>query len=214
MANTIRIKRNTSSGVSPSANALVTGELAINTADAVLFTKNEAGVVSRLPAFDPNGQTVVGAGATSRGVPVSAQANGSFALVGDAQSRTGILRGVTSDDIESELSLDGMIPTNSTTFVVPNFGTMAFDVHIVARRADTTGGSSAFSLSGCISRDSGASSTTMVNSNKIIIGKTSTIWDVRAAADIINGRLAIFVTGENGKTIRWVGTARITEVTC
>jgi hypothetical protein len=214
MANTIRIKRSTSSGVSPSANSLVTGELAINTADAVLFTKNEAGVVSRLPAFDPNGQNIVGSGATSRGVSVSAQSNGSFALVGDAQLRTGVLRCVTSDDTERELSLDGMNASNSNTFVLPNYGTMAFEAQIVARRADAVGGSSAFSLSGCISRDSGASSTSMVNFNKNTIGKTNLSWDVRAAADVINGRLCFFVLGENGKTIRWVATIRITEVTC
>jgi hypothetical protein len=54
----------------------------------------------------------------------------------------------------------------------------------------------------------------MINFNKIIVGKTSVSWDVRAAADVINGRLAIFVTGENGKTIRWVATVKTTEVTC
>jgi hypothetical protein len=214
MANTIRIKRNTSSGVSPSANSLVTGELAINTADTILFTKNEAGVVSRLPAFDPNGQSIVGSGSTNRGVSVSAQANGNFALLGDAQSRAGMLRCVTNDDTERELSLDGMTATNSNTFVLPNYATMLFEVNIVARRADAVGGSSAFSISGCISRDSGASSTNMVNFNRNIIGKTNVSWDVRAHADVINGRLAIFVTGENGKTIRWVATIKTTEVTC
>jgi len=214
MANTIRLKRNTSSGTMPAAEALSTGELAINTADGVLFTKNESGSVVRLPAFDLNGQSIVGTGATARGIQVSVQSNGSFSAAGDAQSRTGILRGVTNDGTERELSLDGMSASNSNAFVLPNYATMAFDVNIVARRADAVGGSSAFTLSGCISRDSGSASTNMINFSKIIVGKTSVSWDVRAAADVINGRLAIFVTGENGKTIRWVATVKTTEVTC
>lgn len=213
MANTIRLKRNTSSGVTPAANALVTGELAINTADGVLFTKNESGSVVRLPAFDANGQGVIGAGATSRGVPVSAQANGSFALTGDAQVRTGVLRGATNDTTETELSLDGLPPTDATTFVLPNNSTFTFEVQIVARRADAPGPSSGFTLIGCIARDFGVGTTTLVNANKIITGKPNLTWDVRAAADTTNGRLAIFVTGENGMTIRWVAAVKTIEVT-
>jgi len=213
MANTIRLKRNTSAGVAPAANALVTGELAINTADGVLFTKNESGSVVRLPAFDANGQGLVGTGATSRGVPVSAQANGSFALSGDAQVRTGVLRGVTNDTTETELSLDGLSPTNATTFVLPANATFAFEVQIVARRADAPGPSSAYTLHGCIARDATVSTTTLVNSNKIITGTPSLGWDVRAVADTTHGRLAIFVTGENGMTIRWVAAVKTIEVT-
>lgn len=45
MANTIRHKRNSTAGATPSAGSLVTGELAINTADGKLFTKTDSGTV-------------------------------------------------------------------------------------------------------------------------------------------------------------------------
>jgi len=176
--------------------------------------------ILQLAAFTPallqgahQGQGLVGTGATSRGVPVSAQANGSFALSGDAQVRTGVLRGVTNDTTETELSLDGLSPTNATTFVLPANATFAFEVQIVARRADAPGPSSAYTLHGCIARDATVSTTTLVNSNKIITGTPSLGWDVRAVADTTHGRLAIFVTGENGMTIRWVAAVKTIEVT-
>jgi hypothetical protein len=45
MANTIRHKRSSTTGATPSAGSLVTGELAINTADGKLFTKKDSGSV-------------------------------------------------------------------------------------------------------------------------------------------------------------------------
>jgi len=45
MANTIRHKRSTTTGATPSSGSLVTGELAINTADGKLFTKKDNGTV-------------------------------------------------------------------------------------------------------------------------------------------------------------------------
>ena len=37
-------------------------------------------------------------------------------------------------------------------------------------------------------------------------------WGVAVAADTTNGRPAITVTGEAGKTIRWVANVRMTTV--
>jgi hypothetical protein len=45
MANTIRHKRSSTTGATPAAGSLVTGELAVNTADGKLFTKKDSGTV-------------------------------------------------------------------------------------------------------------------------------------------------------------------------
>jgi len=50
MANTIRHKRSTTTGATPAAGSLVTGELAINTADGKLFTKKDDGTVVEIGA--------------------------------------------------------------------------------------------------------------------------------------------------------------------
>lgn len=55
MANTIRHKRNSTPGATPGAGTLVTGELAINTADGKLFTKKENGTVVEIGAGGGSG---------------------------------------------------------------------------------------------------------------------------------------------------------------
>lgn len=45
MAITLRHKRNSTTGATPAAGTLVTGELAVNTADGKLFTKKDNGTV-------------------------------------------------------------------------------------------------------------------------------------------------------------------------
>jgi len=57
MANTIRHKRSTTTGATPSAGSLVTGELAINTADGKLFTKKDDGTVVEIGAGGGGGPT-------------------------------------------------------------------------------------------------------------------------------------------------------------
>ncbi len=55
MANTIRHKRSTTTGATPAAGSLVTGELAINTADGKLFTKKDDGTVVEIGASGGGG---------------------------------------------------------------------------------------------------------------------------------------------------------------
>lgn len=59
MPNTIRHKRNSTPGATPGAATLVTGELAINTADGKLFTKKENGAVVEIGASGGGGITSV-----------------------------------------------------------------------------------------------------------------------------------------------------------
>lgn len=58
MANTFQIKRKSQSGSVPPANSLADGELAINTADEILYAKNASGVVVNLPLRGISGKTI------------------------------------------------------------------------------------------------------------------------------------------------------------
>ena len=58
MANTILIKRSSTASATPTALQLTAGELAVNTADGCLFTKNSAGAIVNLPVSSISGQTI------------------------------------------------------------------------------------------------------------------------------------------------------------
>lgn len=62
MVNTIRHKRSSSAGATPSAGSLVTGELALNTNDGKLFTKKDDGTVVEIGAGGGGGGTTIYAG--------------------------------------------------------------------------------------------------------------------------------------------------------
>ena len=59
MANTIQIKRSSTASDTPSASDLAVGELAVNTADAKLFTKHTDGTVKELAGGGGSGISAV-----------------------------------------------------------------------------------------------------------------------------------------------------------
>lgn len=139
-------------------------------------------------------------------------ANGRFATSGDAQHGVYILRNITSGNSTTELFLDGAGATQR--LVLPNNSLFTFAIYIAARRTDSTGGGAGYKFEGVVRKDGTAGSTTIVGSvSKSILGETNVIWDASVVADTTNGTLRINVTGETGKTIRWVATVLTTEVT-
>jgi hypothetical protein len=54
MPTTIQVKRSSVSGRAPAANQLAVGELALNTADRKLYSKDSAGTVFRIGQPDPS----------------------------------------------------------------------------------------------------------------------------------------------------------------
>lgn len=70
MANTVRILRSTTAGATPSA--LVSGQIAINEADGILFYRNASGVVTQLPTG--SGATEVFEYATTANFPATGSA--------------------------------------------------------------------------------------------------------------------------------------------
>ena len=55
MANTIRHKRSSTTGATPSSGSLSAGELAVNTADGKVFTKKDDGTVVEIGASGGGG---------------------------------------------------------------------------------------------------------------------------------------------------------------
>jgi hypothetical protein len=136
-------------------------------------------------------------------------AAGRFSATGDAQSSELVVRNSTTDAVQKELFLDG----SSLRITIANDTTWAFDCLIVARRTDADNESASYRITGCIDRNANAASTALVNSSVTVIAEDTAAWDVDVVADATNGSLNFRVTGEAGKTIRWVGWVRLVEVT-
>lgn len=143
-----------------------------------------------------------------------ALANGCFAVGGDSQISQYVLRAVTTDATAAEVTASG----STTGYVdVPASRTYACKIKIVATRTDTSGTSAAWTnVQAAITRDStgncrllgsvtGAGTTTLCDAG-------ASTWTVAVTADTGNQRLAITVTGEAGKTIRWVASVDLVEV--
>jgi hypothetical protein len=206
-----------STGAAPVAAALTAG---INT-----YITNGAGSIaiagpkywaesstapSTLPSATGNQSMAIGNSAVSTLYGQLSQASGSFGTAGDAQSSTYILRISTTNATPAVMFMDG----SAARLVLPVNSAWMFDIDIVARRTDATGTTGAWNLRGLITQDATVATTTLVGtqSRTFIAGSGLTAADVSATADVTNGALQINVTGNGGQTIRWVATARITQV--
>ena len=138
--------------------------------------------------------------------------NGAFATVGDAQQSLLILRTETTNATPTSAFLDGT--SGSKKIIIGNNSSYTFSISIIARRTDSTGGHAGFKFEGVIYKDSTAGSVSFLGTpSKTIIGKSDSAWDASIVADISDGSLGVTCTGETGKTIRWVATVNLTEVT-
>lgn len=136
-----------------------------------------------------------------------AAAAGKFSARGDAQRSDYVLRGATSDGTQTELFLDGA----SQRLAIQDDTTWFFEVRIAARRTDANGESAAYILQGCIDRNAGT--VALVGSvTTTVLAEDTAAWDVAATADDTNKALAVKVTGEAGKAIRWVAHVGTVEV--
>lgn len=163
------------------------------------------------------GNTASGIASSASGVQAAAllygensSASGRFATDGDAQVRHFVSRRSTSNATPTELLLDN----SAAVLTIPNDTTWAFEIYIAARRTDANDESAAYLLQGCIDRNASAATTALVGSvTKTVIAEDTAAWDVAATADTTNGYLAITVTGEAAKTIRWVASVKVVQVT-
>lgn len=119
----------------------------------------------------------------------------------------GSLVAVTTDATQTELASN-----NSGYLDIPSDTTIMYTISIAARRTDVDGESAAYVLRGCI--DNNAGTTALVGAlDKTVLAEDTAAWDVTAEADDTNDRLAVKVTGEAGKTIRWLARIDFVEIT-
>lgn len=154
----------------------------------------------------------VGAGSASTLAGSVNVANGSFATAGDAQAIKVIARNITTNATPTNLFLDG--GTAPLRLVLPNNSAWLFTLSVIGRRTDAVGGIGGFTFTGVIIRDANAASTALSGiPSKVTVQKTNATWNAVVSADATNGALQIQVTGEAAKTIRWVATCELTQVT-
>ena len=152
----------------------------------------------------------IGAGSAAVLQGMVARANGSFATAGDAQEVSFVMRNITTNNTVTELFLDG----SAIRAALPANSNWNFEIQLAARRTDATGGNAGYRFVGTIIRDASNASTAFIGSpSKTILGETNGAWNADVVADTTNGALRLNVTGETGKTIRWVATVRISQVT-
>ena len=142
-----------------------------------------------------------------------ALSSGSFGSSGDAQSLTLVARCITTSNTVTDLTLDGLAASVNNIVTIDADSTVFFEIALVARRTDVDNESAAWKISGCIDRNSLASSTAMVGAPNVqTLAKDTSAWNVSIIADTTNGALKVSAIGENAKTIRWVAKINLVEV--
>ncbi len=133
-----------------------------------------------------------------------------FAAQEDAQIWMMILRNTTTTATVTEILAGGLAASYLT---LADNHVYSLDVQIVGRRTDVVGDTAVFSLVFAVKRETGVATVALLGTpTKTVIQRTDATWDVNAAADTTNGRVAINVTGAAAKTIHWMANARVTEV--
>ena len=153
-----------------------------------------------------------GDGATATLYGHRAFSSGSFATNGDAQHGMYILRALTTDNTVTEMFLDG--PGGSQILLIPDNSVVTFSILVSARRTDDIDGGAGYKFEGVVMKDDTVDSICFIGSpSKTALGKTDSPWDVSVTANDTTGYLQFMVTGEAGKTIRWIATVSTAEIT-
>ena len=140
------------------------------------------------------------------------QSSGRFASNGDAQAGRYMLRTTTINAAATEMFVDGT--NGSVRLALPDDATWTFKVTVTGHRTDLGNGHAGYTASGVIYRGAGANTTSIQGSvQKVVLAESNPSWDINITADTTNGSLKVTVTGETGKTIRWVALIETVEIT-
>lgn len=136
--------------------------------------------------------------------------------VGAAQSGTLTLVRNTANNTPTVLTSDNLTPGASNQLVLSNNQSMAVTGRVIAQRkgSESTTSTAAWEFKGVIRRGANAASTALVAAvtpTLIAADADAAAWTIAVTADTTNGALAVTVTGETSKNIRWVCTLESTE---
>jgi len=170
---------------------------------------------------DAEGAHSAAFGQQARGARIGqvAVSNGAFATVGDSQTSTLVARRQTTNNVATELTLDGAAPAGvalatSNRIILQDNTTYNFVIDVVARNIAASQ-QKAWQATGVIKRDVGAATVAFVGVPALtVLGQNplAASWLIAVAADAVNGSLQVLATGQVGKTIKWTAGLRITEI--
>jgi hypothetical protein len=131
---------------------------------------------------------------------------------GNAQSEVYQLKAATTNATQTTLSTDGNALSSTNRLFIPNDTTCILVARIVARRTDVDNESLGYIMQGVVDNNSnfvdwvgGAPTSTMLI-------KDSAPWSVGMTIDNTNKAVNIFVTGEAGKSIRWMAHVELIKI--
>ena len=143
--------------------------------------------------------------------------NAKFSANNDIANAMAIPFGVTTTATPLDLLCavdDNATTTPTGTLNLQTNNVTIWDVMLAARQ-NTTTDSSAWNISFAMKVGASAATTALLGSvTTTLIGQDAgaAAWAVAVTADTTNGRVKITVTGETGKTIRWVANCKITRI--
>lgn len=141
-----------------------------------------------------------------------AVASGRFQTSGDAQAGRYLLRTHTVNDTQTEAFIDGT--AGSQRLVLPDDCTWTFKLTATAHRTDAGDGHAGYIIQGVIYRGAGVSSISFQGTpTRQVLAESDSAWDINIEADHTYGSLSVMVTGESGKTIRWLIQIETVEIT-
>ena len=164
-------------------------------------------------------QVAIGYGAQAEFIGQVSLGNGYFSAQGDHSLSFAKYWTTTGTGSPIEIGNSGAAaganaPTNRISLV--NDSTYLFDCDVVARNTATDTESGVWNLKFGIRRGAAAANTALIGTPVLTtygLDSTASGWTVSVTADTTNGRPAITVTGEAGKTIYWLVAMRISKVT-
>jgi len=134
--------------------------------------------------------------------------NGNFSTAGDACAKRLVLRIKTTDDVATEMFVDG----TSSRLTIPTDTTWLLDIRIVAQSAGNDD-RAIYHRRCCLTNDGG---TTALEGTVQTVGtdiESDANWDVTVTANDTNDALKIEATGVASTDIRWVACVDLVQVT-
>ena len=154
--------------------------------------------------------------ASAHGKIVSGVGGNLSSVVGAAQSGTLTLVRNTTNNTPTVLTSDNLTPGALNQLVLSNNQSMAVTGRVIAQRkgSESTTSTAMWTFNAVIRRGANAASTALVAAVTpalIAADADAAAWTIAVTADTTNGGLAVTVTGDTGKNIRWVCTLESTE---
>jgi hypothetical protein len=159
--------------------------------------------------------TVSGLAGSANNYGAFVHSSGGFGARGQCQIEQYVQRITTVDGAQKELTQDanpaGTVPAASMR--ISTDSTYGFEILVTARRTDADNESAAWRITGCIDNNAGVTAFVGTPVVGTLGNDNPGVWAVAVNADNTADTLAILVTGEAGKTIRWGAFARLMKVT-